>query len=74
MAVGSYLARCESRRIQFYKVGKVGRVPTSYAKKQEGVLGNEVHKMEVSKRNSGSGSLEGKLRYSDMKIHKGGKG
>jgi hypothetical protein len=65
MAVGSYLARWKSGRIQFYKEVKVGRVPTSYAKKQEGVLGNEVHKMEVSKRNSDSGSLEGKLGHED---------
>jgi|GEM_PF-4460285 len=60
MAVGSYLAGAKSGHIQFHKEGKLGRVPTSYAKKQGGVLGNEVHKMEVRKRNSGSGSLEGK--------------
>jgi hypothetical protein len=63
MAVGSYLARWKSGRIQFYKEVKVGRVPASYARKQEGVLGNEAHKMEVNKRNSGSVSLEGKLGY-----------
>ena len=37
MAVRSYLARWKSGRIQFYKEDKVGRVPTSYAKKQEGL-------------------------------------
>ena len=43
MAVGSYLARWESGRIQFYKEDSVGRVPISYAKKQEGILGKEPH-------------------------------